>query len=82
MTVGRRAQVHVPGHRMVLDGAPHDEHGTLLPSYTRDGRCRCTCGLLSGVLPSILARRRWQRIHREELAGVPWSDAAMNRRDA
>jgi hypothetical protein len=68
--------IRVPGHSDPSAGAPHDERGQRLTDDDRRGgfgHARCTCGEISTqALPSQMARQRWHRRHREELAGVPW----------
>ena len=41
------------------------------------GRCGCTCGALSEILPTRAHRQRWHQRHREEAGGAPWSDGVM-----
>lgn len=73
----------VPGHEIGAAAwgspAPHDADGSQLPGpRTAPGYARCTCGELSAEsLPTGAARLRWLKRHREEIAGVPWSDRAQ-----
>lgn len=74
----------VPGHEIGAAAwgspAPHDAVGAQLSGVARTapGHARCTCGEVSAEsLPSGAARLRWLKRHREEIAGVPWSDRAQ-----
>lgn len=78
--------LRIEGHTAVYCGrgssrrtapAPHDDAGVRLPGDNGPGRCRCACGMLSEELPTGNARRRWHVRHKEEIAVVPWSDAAL-----
>jgi len=60
------------GHGLQREGAPHDVLGNLVVKggYVArggDGRALCSCGSVSGVLPSSYARRAWHRQHKEEV---------------
>lgn len=75
----------VDGHTAVYCGnnnpAPHDADGSRLPQTSGAGHARCSCGQVSAdLLSSGNARRRWHVRHKEEVAVVPWSDAALNER--
>lgn len=57
--------------------ARFDESGTVQqPTPAGIGRAKCECGAMSEVVGGIDARRSWHTRHKEELAAVPWSDAA------
>lgn len=84
--MSRNNPLKVEGHGGVYPATgPHtgnlanlaEDGMTELPSQNGPGRCRCRCGLVSPVLSSSGRRWAWHRRHREEVAGVPWSDAAM-----
>ena len=84
-TGGGRPAFDTPEHRSVGKYAPLDREGLQLDrdqGRTRTsppvaGRCGCTCGTLSEILPTGAARRRWHVRHREEAGGAPWSDGVM-----
>lgn len=58
---------------------PHCPDGSVILGRTSGpGHGRCSCGLVSEeCYPGAAARERWHTRHKEELAGVPWSDAAI-----
>lgn len=64
----------VAGHSLRCEGAVFDERGQLSGGRvvrTGPGRAKCECGVLSEVLPSTAARRRWHRdVHKPEVSGA------------
>lgn len=60
------------GHALAYEGAPHDEQGQRIVTYTRHpgvggpGRAKCACGELSDVLVSAYQRKAWYREHKAE----------------
>ena len=62
----------VPGHALVGEGVAHDDDGVRLAGlhiHTGGaGRGKCSCGELSGILPSGTARKAWHREHKEDAA--------------
>lgn len=62
----------VPGHTLRYEGAPFDARGRVLFSlpfkHGGPGRGKCSCGVLSDVLPSAGARQRWHRQHKAEVS--------------
>jgi hypothetical protein len=66
-------RISVAGHADPTKGAAHDATGQRI-RQGGSGYARCACGALSPeALPSQVLRRRWHRMHREVLAGVPWA---------
>ena len=59
----------IKGHGLVGEGAPHDAEGKRIWSVGTggEGRGKCSCGELSEVLPSGMARKRWHKTHKENL---------------
>lgn len=62
----------MPGHWLESEGAPHDKKGRRLGSLwgystSGDGYGKCSCGKLSPLLPSGMARKKWHREHKEAL---------------
>lgn len=56
----------VKGHTLVDEGVGHDAFGRRQSLDVCD-RGKCSCGELSGPLPSMRARRRWHRQHKAEI---------------
>ena len=52
-------------HGLTADGKPHDENGQILTTRGA-GRGLCSCGVLSEVLPTREARRKWMIQHKRE----------------
>lgn len=65
----------IAGHGLHREGAAYDDNGNVVTSMFQvvwggPGRAKCECGVLSEVLPSGAARRRWHReIHKLEVSG-------------
>lgn len=65
----------IKGHRLMHEGAPHDENGERLnplgarwgPSASGEGRAKCECGAMSEVLPSRNKRAQWHRDHKMDV---------------
>lgn len=81
--MSRGKVVRAPGHEVgrdhVMADQAFDERGR--PIEGNAGHAKCLCREISPAeLKNRAARRRWLRIHREEMAGVPWSDAGMAKR--
>lgn len=56
-------------HTLASEGAPYNDEGRRLYPITRDGiggsgRGKCSCGLLSDILPSAARRQKWHRDHK------------------
>lgn len=72
---------HVPGSARGAKSPPlpHCPDGSvILGRVSGMGHAKCECGKVSAeCLPGAAARERWHTRHKEELAGVPWSDAAI-----
>lgn len=64
----------MPGHALRRQGAAFNEHGKLINLFDGihtycggEGRGMCSCGVLSEVLPSSYARRKWHWKHKQEV---------------
>ena len=58
------------GHGLRFAGAPHNAAGHRISLYgpaTGDGRAKCTCGWLSGVLPTAAARKHAHAEHKRQV---------------
>lgn len=57
----------IVGHGLQREGAAHDAFGFFLGREVREGFGLCACGALSSLLPSIAARKRWHKEHKEAI---------------
>lgn len=63
----------IKGHRLMHEGAPHDEDGHRIDTGFRDstaagtGHALCECGASSEELPSRNKRAAWHRKHKTEI---------------
>jgi hypothetical protein len=61
-------QTIVKGHALIREGWPHDSFGqAYYNTAVSQGKAKCSCGTLSGYLPSTAARQRWHRVHKLEV---------------
>lgn len=74
-----KASYPLPGHRLMHNGAPHNNKGERLDLHNQvvtvtyntgasgEGRALCECGELSDPLPSRNKRAAWHRKHKDQI---------------
>ena len=70
MTTTPSTSARVDGHRLLSEGAPHDDRGKRIGYYGTSagtGRALCGCGAKSPNLPSSPKRKQWHREHKAEV---------------
>jgi hypothetical protein len=62
------ANTRLSGHALRLEGAAYLESGDrwIREDPNGPGAGRCSCGAVSGTLPSRAARKRWHFQHKED----------------
>jgi hypothetical protein len=63
--------MRLAGHTLIGGGAPHLSNGVrIMRMYGGTfggGHGKCSCGALSGDLPSSTKRKAWHRTHKEQV---------------
>lgn len=67
MAQKKSVRTEVRGHGLQSEGAAHDSIGRRLRNSSGasgDGRAKCSCGVLSDVVPSGNQRKIWHKQHK------------------
>lgn len=62
--MSNRGKTLVKGHTLLFEGSPC---GDAFWKRSGTGRGKCSCGIMSPLLPSNAARQRWHRQHKQEM---------------
>lgn len=65
--MSNRGKTLVKGHTLFREGWPCYSNGAECTMMWTNGHAVCSCGAVSECLDSTAARKRWHRLHKQEV---------------